>query len=203
VPLGCPLYEKGKGWVPDETVPDPLYVFIGEAPGKQEVQQGKPFVGQAGYVLKQWLLRAVPQLQVAYEQKRITIANTLRCLPPEVRGRSYPTGPERVLAEKACRQYDILGHARSVLLFGEKAQRCWFGRELDAEDLVDKRLGHDRKGVMDRIGRVYEKDGRRWVFAPHPAWILRQPALVEHGQQALRIAVGMRTVEPEYTTWQP
>jgi DNA polymerase len=198
---GCPLYAKGQGFVPDAVVSDPAYVFIGEAPGKQEVHQHKPFVGAAGFVLRHWLLRAVPQLQVASEQQKISICNTLRCLPPTTAGRAYPTGAERIASEQHCTQYNEFGSAPTVVLFGESAQRRWFSAELEQEDRTDKALGHDLKGVMGRIGRVYQKDGRRWIFAPHPAWILRQPHLVEHGQQALRIAAGVRRIEPVYTTW--
>ena len=199
---GCPLQYKGLGFVPDQTVPNPDYVFVGEAPGKNEVEQGKPFVGQAGHVLKAWLMKAVPEVQIASEKNKITLMNTLRCLPPEVHGRPYPKGEEKELAEKQCRQYDNLGEAKTVVLFGESSQRCWFGTELENEDASDRRLQRDVKGVMGRIGRVYEKADRRWIFAPHPAWILRQPALVEHGQQALRIAANKEKVaEVDYIKW--
>jgi len=198
----CPLKDKGKGFVPDIIQPNAEYVFIGEAPGKHEITEGKPFVGQAGYVLKEWLLKAVSPLRLKYEQNRISIGNTLRCLPPEIQGRAYPRGAERISAERCCRQYDNLGSAHTIILFGESAQRCWFGPELEAEDLTDRRLGHDIKGVMGRIGRVYVKEGRRYVFAPHPAWILRQPSLVEHGQQALKIAAEVdKTLDITYTNW--
>jgi uracil-DNA glycosylase family 4 len=198
----CPLFTKGQGFVPDAIVPQPEYVFIGEAPGGNEVEQGAPFVGQAGFVLKQWLMRAVPQIQLAAERNRITIANTLRCLPPMVQGRPYPKGEEKLLAERCCSQYDNLGDARTVVLFGENAQRKWFGPELEAEDASDRQLQHSLKGTMGRIGRVYNRDGKRWVFNVHPAFILRQPSLVEHGQQALRIAAGVdKVLEVEYAEW--
>jgi len=198
----CPLLEKGIGFVPDALVPRPDYVFVGEAPGKQEVDQGKPFVGRAGWVLRSWLIRAVPAIQLALERGKVTIANTLRCLPPEIHGRAYPRGEEKEQAESCCRQYDDFGGAHTIVLFGESSQRYWFKNELAAEDASDKRLGRDVKGVMGRIGREYQKDGRRWIFAPHPAWILRQPALVEHGQQALSIAAGVdKLVDVAYLPW--
>ena len=200
---GCPLQQKGLGFVPDQRVNDPEYIFIGEAPGKNEVQQGKPFVGQAGHVLKAWLMKAVPEVQIASERNKITLMNTLRCLPPEIHGRPYPKGEEKDAAERQCRQYDNFGNAKTVVLFGESSQRCWFGEELEAEDASDRRIGRDVKGVMGRIGRVYEKLDRRWVLAPHPAWILRQPALVEHGQQSLRIAANTeRVAEVDYVKWE-
>jgi uracil-DNA glycosylase family 4 len=198
----CPLYEKGKGFVPDAVAPHAEVVFIGEAPGKNEVEQAVPFVGKAGYVLKEWLLKAVPTLKILDEKKKVTYANTLRCLPPELQGRAYPRGEERVAAEECCRQYDDFGSAHTFILFGDSPQRCFFRDELGAEDVVDRQLQHDQKGVMGRVGREYQRDGKRWVFAPHPAFILRQPSLVEHGQAALRIAAQTeRVAEVEYVDW--
>ncbi len=196
----CPLYTKGLGFVPDLLQPHADYLFIGEAPGKQEVQDGKPFIGKAGFVLMNWLVRAVPHIQLAYEKKKISIGNTLRCLPPEVQGRPYPKGEEKAQAEALCRQHDgeRLGTPHTVVLFGESPQRAFFGTELEAEDASDRRLGRDVKGVAGRMGRVYHRGGKRWIFAPHPAWILRQPSLVEHGQACLRIASGQeREVDVE------
>jgi uracil-DNA glycosylase family 4 len=199
----CSLYDKGRGWVPDTIAKNGAdYVFIGEAPGGSEVTESIPFVGKAGFVLRSWLVKAVPTLQVALERGKVTIMNTLRCLPPEIAGRAYPKGEEKQVAETCCRQYDNLGTAHTVILFGEHSQTCWFREELLAEDATDRALGHDLKGVAGRIGRVYEKDGRRWVFAPHPAWILRQPALVEAGQAALRIAAQTETIaDIKYVDW--
>lgn len=199
----CPLKDKGVGFVPDKVAKKPRILFIGEAPGKNEVQQNEPFVGKAGFALKNWLVRAVSTMQLAWDKGEITLGNTLRCLPPEIQGRAYPKGEERTQAEACCRQYDnFTDTIHTVVLFGDSPQRAWFKDELDAEDASDRRLGRDVKGVMGRVGRVYERDGRRWVFAPHPAFILRQPAIVEHGQQALNIAAGTeKVVEPEYVPW--
>lgn len=200
---GCVLQHKGVGFVPDRLAKTPKYIAIGEAPGKNEVQQGEPFVGKAGFVLDNWLIRAVPTLRLAKEKGEIQYANVLRCLPPEIQGRPYPKGEDRLLAEAHCRRYDTWPESvHTVILFGDSPQRCFFGRELAEEDAVSQRLGHDLKGVMGRIGREYMKDGKRWIFAPHPAYILRQPALVQHGQAALKIATNEEElVEPDYVKW--
>lgn len=199
----CPLFEKGKGFVPDKlATKGAQYVMVGEAPGKQEVAAGEPFIGQAGFVLKEWLIRAVPLLRLANEQGHITYANTLRCLPPEIQGRAYPRGEEKELAEKCCSQYDNLGEAHTVILLGENAQRKYFGPELESEDLSDRRIGRDVKGVMGRVGRVIERDGKRYIFAPHPAFILRQPSLAQHGQETMKIAANTeKMLEPDYLGW--
>lgn len=205
-PVGCqncPLFNKGKGFVPDKISKRLAVRFIGEAPGKNEVEDHEPFVGKAGFVLKQWLLRAVPTLQLALDKGEVSFANTLRCLPPEIQGRPYPKGEEKLAAEACCRQYDTpLGATHTVILLGESPQRAHFAEELAAEDASDRKLGRDVKGVTGRIGRVIERDGVRYIFAPHPAYILRQPALVEHGQRALQIAANTeREIEPDYLSW--
>ncbi len=177
--------------------------MIGEAPGKQEIMKGEPFIGRAGWVLNEWLIKAVPILQLAKERGEILYMNTLRCLPPETQNRAYPKGEERLQAEAQCRQYDsIPDSVHTVILFGESPQRAWFHDELEGEDAVDKQLGHGLKGVMGRIGRVYSKANKIFVMAPHPAFILRQPSLVQHGQRALEIAANPRDViDVSYLEW--
>ena len=192
----CPLYHKGQGFVPDSGVAKEA-VFWGEAPGRKEVEQSTPFVGPAGFVLKHWLLPAAAQLQ----QDACRFQNVLRCLPPEKHGRAYPSGEEQRLAEACCRQYDQPSSCTQVLC-GEFPQRLHFGEDLRQEDILDKARGRDAKGVLGRIGRVYERDGKKWVFAPHPSWVLRNPYAVEAGQEAIRIAFNpTRYVETEYVPW--
>lgn len=196
---GCSLHTVGKGFCNDIIVDKEEYCIFGEAPGSTEIQIGKPFQGKAGFVLHNWLIRAVPTLQLAYEKQRISFRNILHCLPPDNKGRPYPSGQTKEQAEAHCKQYHREIKAPVVILCGEVPQRFFFGPELDEEDRSDRRIGRDLKGVSGRVGREYEKDGKRWVFAPHPAYILRQPALVQHGQNALRIAANTeQKTEPEY-----
>ena len=199
---GCPLLETGEGFVPDEVVPSPDIVIMAEAPGGTEVESGKPLVGKAGFVLKEWIMKAVPEIQIAYEKKKVSLCNVLKCKPPEHNGRPYPTGDTRVKAEEHCKQYLKLGEPKLIILCGEVPQRYFFKDELEAEDATDRALGHEAKGVMGRVGRVYTKAGVRYVFAPHPAFVLRQPALVTHAQEAFRIAAGKdKVIEPEIVNW--
>lgn len=201
---GCPLHTKSVlGFCPDKLVPEPEFVVYGEAPGKNELLASEPFVGDAGFVLKQWLMRAVPRMQLASERNTISYQNVLHCLPPMTHGRPYPTGKERVDAEAHCAVHRHEIEAPTVILCGEIPQRHVFGPEMDAEDASDRRLGRDVKGVMGRIGREIVKEGRRYVFAPHPAFVLRSPALVEHGQRALQIAANTeRTLDVDYVKWE-
>ena len=54
-------------------------LFIGEAPGKNEDLQGKPFVGQAGKILDGLLAG------IGLSRNEVFIANVLKCRPPENR----------------------------------------------------------------------------------------------------------------------
>jgi DNA polymerase len=51
-------------------------MFVGEAPGFHEDQQGKPFVGQAGKLLDTLLAG------IGLEREQVYIANVLKCRPP-------------------------------------------------------------------------------------------------------------------------
>lgn len=63
--------------------PDAEIVFIGEAPGKNEDQQGLPFVGAAGKFLNELLA------SIGLERKDIYITNIVKYRPPENRD-PYP-----------------------------------------------------------------------------------------------------------------
>jgi uracil-DNA glycosylase family 4 len=51
-------------------------MFVGEAPGASEDEQGLPFVGRAGKLLDQLLG------EIGLERKDVFVANTLKCRPP-------------------------------------------------------------------------------------------------------------------------
>lgn len=59
--------------------PDADVVFIGEAPGKNEDLQGKPFVGAAGKFLNEMLA------QIGMERKDVYITNIVKYRPPNNR----------------------------------------------------------------------------------------------------------------------
>lgn len=201
----CPLHTLSRpGFCPDKIPAKAEIILHGEAPGGNELVSGEPFVGKAGFVLHNWILAAVPHLKVKWDQGKIGLANVLRCLPPKVQGRPYPQGDTKRLAEETCRQYDAWpSTVHTVVLFGEFAQRLYFGKELDIEDTNDRELGRKVKGVMGRIGRVYERDGIRYIFCVHPAAILRQPSIVKHAQEALKIAANTAPFyEPVYEKWE-
>jgi uracil-DNA glycosylase family 4 len=65
--------------VPGEGAEDAAIMFIGEAPGWHEDQQGRPFVGQAG----QYLDRLLATINL--NRRQVFIANVIKCRPPDNR----------------------------------------------------------------------------------------------------------------------
>ena len=75
----CPLAQTRKNAVPGEGNPGAELVFIGEAPGRDEDIQGRPFVGRAG----QLLTKIINAMQ--FEREDVYITNIIKCRPPENR----------------------------------------------------------------------------------------------------------------------
>src|SRR3989442_2722161 len=46
--LGCPMYQNGQGFVPDEIVEGSQVFILGQNPGADEESEGKPVVGRTG-----------------------------------------------------------------------------------------------------------------------------------------------------------
>jgi len=65
--------------VPGEGDEDAELLFIGEAPGWHEDQQGRPFVGPAGGFLEQLLA------SIKLTREQVYIANVIKCRPPSNR----------------------------------------------------------------------------------------------------------------------
>lgn len=75
----CPLHVDRTNAVPGEGHPDTEVVFVGEGPGFNEDQQGRPFVGAAGGLLNE-LLKAI-----GWKREEVFITNVVKCRPPQNR----------------------------------------------------------------------------------------------------------------------
>jgi DNA polymerase len=74
---GCELSTTRTRTVPGEGLPDAQIMFIGEAPGYYEDQQGRPFVGPAGQFLDQLLG------SIGLRRQDVFIGNVIKCRPPQ------------------------------------------------------------------------------------------------------------------------
>lgn len=88
----CDLHQTRNKAVPGEGNIDTKIMFIGEAPGASEDQEGIPFCGAAGKFLNEML----GKIDLARED--VFITNTVKCRPP---GNRDPEDEEKAL----CRPY--------------------------------------------------------------------------------------------------
>jgi DNA polymerase len=72
----CSLYKGRKLAVPGEGPADAELMFIGEAPGFHENEQGRPFVGAAGKFLEELLAT------IGLTREQVFIGNVIKCRPP-------------------------------------------------------------------------------------------------------------------------
>jgi uracil-DNA glycosylase family 4 len=75
----CEIARHRNKVVPGEGAEDADILFIGEAPGWHEDQQGRPFVGPAGKYLDELLTL------ISLERKQVYIANVIKCRPTDNR----------------------------------------------------------------------------------------------------------------------
>src|SRR4030067_2540937 len=81
----CPLGRVRTNAVPGEGSPKAEVMFIGEGPGQVEEEQGRPFVGPAGKLLDELLVK------IGLPRTQVYIANVIKCRPP---GNSDPLPDE-------------------------------------------------------------------------------------------------------------
>ena len=131
-------------------------MFVGEAPGYHEDQQGRPFVGQAGKLLEQLLA------SIGMTREQVYIANVLKSRPPNNRD----PRPEEI---DACRPYLW----RQIEIIRPKVI-CTLG------NFATKLLSGDQRGITKVHGqpRPTEIAGHGLYLYPifHPAAALYTPA---------------------------
>jgi uracil-DNA glycosylase family 4 len=77
--VSCVLHKTRKKSVPGEGPANCEIMFIGEGPGQNENEQGRPFVGAAGSFLNQLLAQA------NLKREDVWIGNVVKCRPPDNR----------------------------------------------------------------------------------------------------------------------
>jgi uracil-DNA glycosylase len=75
----CRLHENRSHIVFGEGCSSPAVVFIGEGPGQDEDQQGRPFVGKAGKLLDKMIAA------LGFAREQVYICNMVKCRPPNNR----------------------------------------------------------------------------------------------------------------------
>ena len=147
----CPLYRARTHAVVSDGSPDARLMFIGEAPGRDEDLQGKPFVGAAGQLLTKMILA------MGLRREDVYICNVLKDRPP---GNRTPE-PDEV---DAC-----LPFLREQIAIVQPSVICVLGA------VAAKALLGEHVAITKIRGFVCEYDGIPLVPTFHPAYLLRNP----------------------------
>ncbi len=136
-------------------------MLVGEAPGRDEDIEGKPFVGRSGQLLDRMLGAIGLSRHSAERETSVFITNTVFWRPP---GNRTPTEAETSLCMPFLRRMiELLDADFIVCLGGTPAQRLT-GRS---------------DGILKLRGKWhdYSVNGRNCRLLPalHPAYLLRQP----------------------------
>jgi uracil-DNA glycosylase len=139
--------------VPGEGNPDADVVFIGEAPGKNEAQTGRPFIGRSGK-----FLRSLIQKVGLDDEKDVFITSPVHYLPK----RGTPN-PKEIAHGRVhlIKQLEVI-NPKIIVLMGSVA----------AQGVLQEKIP-----VKSRHGEVIEKDGKKYFITLHPAAALRFPPL--------------------------
>ena len=131
--------------------PNADIVFVGEAPGKNEDLQGKPFVGRGGQLLDK-ILSAID-----LNRSKVYILNVLKCRPPENRN---PL-PKEI---EECEPYLV----RQLKLIKPKLIVA-LGR-ISAMTLLK-----NKDSLTNMRGKIHKYEGIDLIVTYHPAALLRNP----------------------------
>jgi DNA polymerase len=113
----CPLHKSRTQAVPGEGPVTAEIMFIGEAPGFHEDQQGRPFVGASGKYLVELLE------SIGMKRSDVFITNVVRCRPP---GNRDPLSTELDPCDQYTeRQIDII-NPKVIVTLGRFSMAKWF-----------------------------------------------------------------------------
>ena len=132
--------------------PNADLMFVGEAPGADEDEQGIPFVGRAGQLLTK-IIEAI-----GMTRDDVYIANVIKCRPPQNRN---PEPDEVDTCEPFLfRQIDVI-KPKVIVALGK------FGAQT---------LLRTEEPISRLRGRIFAFRGAKLIPTFHPAYLLRNPA---------------------------
>ena len=150
----CNLHKTRQNTVFGEGDPDSDIMIIGEAPGREEDEVGRPFIGRAGKLLNEFLK------SIGLNRDLVFIVNTIKCRPPENRD------PE-IVEINACSDYldqqiSII-KPKVLVLLGKIAANRLLGEDIPMSELRLKKFFIDKYDIPI-------------IVFYHPAYILRSPS---------------------------
>lgn len=161
-----PDYKDEKRFVPGVGNEDAEFVLIGEAPGANEVEEGEPFVGQAGNELDKVLDK------IDVERSELYITNLVKIRPPENRD---PKKDEIEAWAPLLREELENIDPDVIITLGNFASR----------EMLDT-----KKGISSIHGRIFSREGQKIMPVFHPAAVLYDRSKEEDLEADLRKAFG-------------
>lgn len=140
-------------------------MFVAEAPGAQEDQQGIPFVGPAGRVLDVLLTSA------GLKRQNIYLTNIIKCHPP---GNRDPLQEEQEACLPFLKCETQLLHPPIIICLGRIA----------AQRLIDPQYK-----ITKQHGRWIHRKGYWLTAIYHPSAILRDPSKLEDAKKDFQIII--------------
>ena len=168
----CGLWKNRKNPVPGEGDLNAPIVFIGEAPGRWEDMESKPFVGSAGELLNRILRKA------GLSRGSIYITNLVKCRPP---GNRDP----HISEIESCSPYldqqlDII-KPKIILTLGRHSTSYMFSK-----------VGLTFRSISEAQGKIYEaKLGGSKIYliaSYHPAAALYNMQLEGEIEKSIKLA---------------
>ncbi len=141
------------------------WVFIGEAPGQSEDQQGLPFVGNAGQLLTE-TLRAI-----GLERDQVFISNIVKCRPPDNR---EPKAHEIETCKPYLLRQLALIQPKIIVILGHVAAQALLNSDAPMSELREK---------------IHALNETPVVVVYHPAYLLRAPLDKRKAWADLKLAV--------------
>src|SRR5216683_1404784 len=148
----CPLHQGRTNVVHTEGNRKARLMFVGEAPGADEDDQARPFVGRAG----QLLTRIIEALGMKREE--VLIGNVNRCRPP---GNRPPTQEEASICKPFLLREIAAVQPEVIVVLGNTAMR----------NLLDI-----KQGITRLRGQFQDYQGVKVMPTFHPAYLLRDPS---------------------------
>lgn len=148
----CEIAKYRTKVVPGEGAEDAEIMFIGEAPGWHEDQQGRPFVGPAGKYLNELLA------SINLNREQVYIANVIKCRP---QGNRDPLPTEMLNCRKWLERQIELIHPRMIVTLGRYSMALFF----------------PGKSISKIHGTALKQDNIIYFAMYHPAAALHQQSL--------------------------
>jgi uracil-DNA glycosylase family 4 len=162
----CPLHKQGrKQIVFGVGNPRAELMFIGEAPGADEDQQGEPFVGRAGQLLNN-MIKAM-----GIQREDVYIANIIKCRPP---GNRTPEREECETCSPFLMRQIATTQPKVIVALGAVAA---------------KTLLAINAPMMELRGRWYDFRGTKLAVTYHPAFLLRDPRQKKEAWKDLQLVM--------------